>query len=303
MTFLSACTVQRCSNAAGPELPHRLPDPGCPVGDHERWRPQTRGRSCPGRRRASCHSSHGSRARARGEPCGPPASRPSTPARPPPARHRGAASDRSHPRSSRRCRAAQGAADTTGGIARECPRRSARPCSWTRSAPRRLPPARPPHPAWTDPARKPADHQRLQGVRAGHALAENPAHEPQLARVANPRTLQVHRAARRLDRPRFMPITVADRLASALISLPAEELRDLVLERLLQDQPRTQAADHLDRVVAPRRHRPAPHPVLSETSRSGLPSPCGRTSIAWSCQDKAEATPATSIPPAHGTRP
>jgi hypothetical protein len=46
---------------------------------------------------------------------------------------------------------------------------------------------------------------------------------------------------------------------------------------------------------APRRHRPAPHPVLSETSRSGLPSPCGRTSISFVFQDKAEAPSYTQM--------
>src|SRR5439155_26000331 len=41
-----------------------------------------------------------------------------------------------------------------------------------------------------------ADHQRLQGVRAGHALAEHPALKAELARITDPRTLQVHRPPR-----------------------------------------------------------------------------------------------------------
>jgi hypothetical protein len=48
-----------------------------------------------------------------------------------------------------------------------------------------------------------------------------------------------------------MPVAVTYRLARAFIALPAEELRDLVLQRLLQDQPRSQATDRLDRVVLP----------------------------------------------------
>ena len=46
-----------------------------------------------------------------------------------------------------------------------------------------------------------------------------------------------------------MSITVPDRLLSALIPPPAEELRDLVLKHLLQDQPRSQPPDRLNRVL------------------------------------------------------
>jgi hypothetical protein len=49
-------------------------------------------------------------------------------------------------------------------------------------------------------------------------------------------------------------------------------------------------------------------PIPARTSSSSernlsLGATFGRTSIAWSSQDKAEATPATSNPPAHETRP
>jgi hypothetical protein len=40
-----------------------------------------------------------------------------------------------------------------------------------------------------------------------------------------------------------------DRLAATLVPLAPEELGQLLLERLLQDQPRTQTADRLDRIV------------------------------------------------------
>ncbi len=46
-----------------------------------------------------------------------------------------------------------------------------------------------------------------------------------------------------------MPVAVTHRLARAFIAPPAEELRDLVLQRLLQDQPRSQATNPLDRVL------------------------------------------------------
>ena len=48
-----------------------------------------------------------------------------------------------------------------------------------------------------------------------------------------------------------MPVAVADRLLGTLIAPTAEELRDLVLQRLLQDQPGSQTANHLHRVLLP----------------------------------------------------
>ena len=151
VTFLQRVDGAALLQRLGPELPRRPSRSRVPRQRSRAPAPAGRGRSCPGRRRASCHSSHGFPEPTRGGPCGPPASRPSTPGRPPPACRRGAASDRSHPRSSTRCRAAQGAAGTTGGIAPGCPRRSWKPSPWTRSAPRRLPPKQPPHPASRDP--------------------------------------------------------------------------------------------------------------------------------------------------------
>jgi hypothetical protein len=40
-----------------------------------------------------------------------------------------------------------------------------------------------------------------------------------------------------------------DRLAVPLVALPPQELGQLLLERLLQDQPRTEPADRLDRII------------------------------------------------------
>jgi len=42
---------------------------------------------------------------------------------------------------------------------------------------------------------------------------------------------------------------VRDRLAATLVPLAPEELAQLLLQRLLQNQPRTQPADRLDRIV------------------------------------------------------
>ena len=72
---------------------------------------------------------------------------------------------------------------------------------------------------------------------------------PSLLRITNPRALQAHCPARRLDRPFLVAVAVTDRLLSALITAAAEELADLILKCLLQDQPGTEAPDRLDRVL------------------------------------------------------
>jgi transposase len=56
-------------------------------------------------------------------------------------------------------------------------------------------------------------------------------------------------AAHRLDRPHLIPVAVADRLARPPVSGAAEELTGLVLQRLPQDQTRSQPAGHLDRIL------------------------------------------------------
>jgi hypothetical protein len=84
---------------------------------------------------------------------------------------------------------------------------------------------------------------------ARDALAEDPALEPQLLRVTDPGALQAHRAARRIYRPFLVAVAVSDRLTGALITAAAEKLCDLVLQRLLQNQPGTEAPDRLDRII------------------------------------------------------
>src|SRR5664280_691863 len=77
----------------------------------------------------------------------------------------------------------------------------------------------------------------------------DPALKPELARITDPGALQAHRSARRLHRLWFVAVAMADRLPGTLIAPPTEELCDLVLQRLLQDQPCSQPADRLDRIL------------------------------------------------------
>jgi hypothetical protein len=230
--------------SVGPELPDGLPDPGCPVGDHERRRAQSAADHVP----------------AEGEP--------------------GLiAESQAEQDLSALQRHAPADQDTLGGLVIGAQLQIDRVQEQVDDVVGLQPPAAPlavslPR-VLTDPrdralgrdrlledllkrrldvtrgqaAQEAADHQRLQRVRARHALTENPALEPELARIADPWALQGHRPARRLDRLRFMAVAVADRLSAALIPPAAEELRDLVLQRLLQDQPGSQAADRLNRVV------------------------------------------------------
>src|SRR3954451_25101460 len=94
------------------------------------------------------------------------------------------------------------------------------------------------------------DDQRLQRVRARDTLAEHLALEPQLRRVAHARALELHRPARRLHHPRLVAVAVDRRaVVGARVALAAEELGQLVLERLLHDQPRAQARDRFDRII------------------------------------------------------
>jgi hypothetical protein len=89
-------------------------------------------------------------------------------------------------------------------------------------------------------------------VRPGDTAAEHPAFKAQLAGVADPRALELHRSARRLYGARLVAVAVdrAAGVAGALVALAAEELRHLILKRLLQDHPRAQARDRLHRIVA-----------------------------------------------------
>jgi hypothetical protein len=87
-----------------------------------------------------------------------------------------------------------------------------------------------------------------------------------------------------------MAVAVSERIPGALIAASAQELCDLVLQRLLQDQPGTETPDRLDRVLLAL----TPDSTSSSSRRNlslGLPSACERTSIFDFFGVKAEATP------------
>ena len=150
--------------------------------------------------------------------------------------------------------------------------------------------------AHRQPAQERADDQRLQRVRARHVPAEDAALEAQLARVAHPRALELDRPRGRHHPPRLIAVAVAHRLLGALIAHAAEELGHLVLERLLQDQPRAQPTDPLERIglaVDAGQHliELAAKPLARGYSRHAGVPPSAST-----CQVKAEATPALLSP-------
>jgi hypothetical protein len=173
VTFLRACTVQRCSSARGPQLADRLPQPGGTVGADE-----PRGVHSPEDQVA-----------AEGQPrlvalpraelqteqdfAALPASRPRQPTHPPRACHPGAASGKSHRGTGTRGRAHPAAACTTGLA-------PARVLQHSRD--RRLGDHRLIEGllqggldiAHRQAAKERADHQRLQRVGARDSLAEDP---------------------------------------------------------------------------------------------------------------------------------
>jgi hypothetical protein len=86
-------------------------------------------------------------------------------------------------------------------------------------------------------AQERANHQRLQRVRPGYAVAQHAALEAQLA----------------------------DGLLGALLARAAKELADLVLQRLLQDQPGPQVADPVSTGSC---SRPIPANTSSDSERN-----------------------------------
>jgi len=68
-------------------------------------------------------------------------------------------------------------------------------------------------------------------------LADDLATEAERGDVANARTLELERARRRLHAHSLVAVSVRERLAATLVALTAEEIAQLLLERLLQDQP------------------------------------------------------------------
>src|SRR5215211_6203448 len=89
-------------------------------------------------------------------------------------------------------------------------------------------------------------------MRPRDALAQHLALEADLGGVANPWTLDHRRAAGRANRRRLgEPVAVDHPLLAvgALMAATANELGDLVLQRLLEDQPRAAPRDRLDRIL------------------------------------------------------
>jgi hypothetical protein len=96
-----------------------------------------------------------------------------------------------------------------------------------------------PHPA--------RDHQRLQGVGAGHASAEQPRAE-RLVGAAQLGALQLHGTHRGLHRRRWLPAVAGAGpvlIGAALVAGPPQERIDLCLQGGLQQQPHAQAGDVL----------------------------------------------------------
>ncbi len=105
------------------------------------------------------------------------------------------------------------------------------------------------HVAHRQATHEPGDHQRLQRVGLGDALAEQLRGEP-LGRIAQLRPRHGNRPGGGLDRRVAVAVThPRPRLSAAsgpLVAGPAQEHIDLGLHRGLDDQPGTQAGDVLD---------------------------------------------------------
>src|SRR6266550_23749 len=67
------------------------------------------------------------------------------------------------------------------------------------------------------PAQERADDQRLERVRARYPLADDRAREAKRRRVAQPRSLQLERAGRRLHRHPLVAVAIRDRLRATLV--------------------------------------------------------------------------------------
>jgi hypothetical protein len=146
--------------------------------------------------------------------------------------------------------------------------------------------------AHRQPTQQPADDQQLQRERARHAPAKDPALEPELAPVAHARTLEPDRTRGPHHPPRPIALAVAHRIDRAHRPRAPEKPRPPVLERLPQDQPRTQPTDPLHRIsltVNASHHtiKLAAKPLTRDHSRHASVPPSASTA-----QVKAEATPA-----------
>src|SRR5919109_137883 len=156
---------------------------------------------------------------------------------------------------------------TSAGSARACPRRSATRSTSRPPARRRSPPARP----------------RRRGPTARAGTSRSPA-SPAHGRGRRP----CQRSVTRTRGPR--------RLAAALIAATADELRHPVLHRLLNDQPRAEARNLLDRILAAfDPDQPVVEPAAQPLARGYSRLHSGR-SPRFVSQDQAEATPGSTFP-------
>ena len=183
------------------------------------------------------------------------------------------------------------------------PSQPARPSTCRSPAPRRSPEARPRRhapPTRARTSRSPATPARTCALRTD----QEPALEPQLARVKRTRgrsssTGPAVVATRRGSYPlRWLTGSIARCVPSA-----PEELRHLILKRLLQDQPRAQPTDPLHRIGLAVERRPTRHRGRGETARSGPFSPCRAYLQSSTREIKAEATPSPMFHPDPGTVP
>lgn len=107
--------------------------------------------------------------------------------------------------------------------------------------------------------------------------AEQAALEAQRARVAHARALELDRPGGGHHPPRLIGVAVTYRLVGSLLADTADELDHLVLKRLLQDQPRAQPTDPLDRIgLAVDAGQPYLHQLRLVRSKRGYVRPAFR---------------------------
>jgi hypothetical protein len=181
-------------------------------------------------------------------------------------------------------------AGTTPGSARGCPLRSVTRCSENDLLlegllERRL------DITHRQPAQERADHQRIQRMR--HALAQHQALEPRRLGVADPRTLQLDRAAGRLDPPRLIAVAMGHGLFAALIPCPAQEPAVLSACCKINQAPSRPTVSIGSTCSSTASNASS---SCGETARWGLLSPCARTSISFDLSGQRGYAPALQGP-------
>src|SRR5205814_8888697 len=100
---------------------------------------------------------------------------------------------------------------------------------------------------------RPRKNEQITNVSSGYVRATPlPTirdSKTQSRRLPDPRPLDLDRTRGRRDllRP-LIPIAMRDRRLAPLVAGAAQKLGQLILQRLLEDQPRTEPADLLDRI-------------------------------------------------------